>query len=99
MMENNNQAKMKYSVPALEKTITILDYLGKNGGINLSDLSSELKLPKTSVFSILQTLEAHNLIRRDKKGGFHLGLALYSLGMSALRNLNIKESFVLIWSN
>ncbi|MFK7693169.1 IclR family transcriptional regulator [Paenibacillus sp. HJGM_3] len=93
-MENNTQTKMKYTVPALEKTIAILDYLAKNGGLNLSDLSSELKLPKTSVFSILQTLEAHNFIRRDKKGGFQLGLALYSLGMSALRNLNIKETFV-----
>jgi IclR family acetate operon transcriptional repressor len=92
MVENNIMENAKYSVPALEKMIVILDYLAKHGGISLSDVSCELKMPKTSVFSILQTLESHNYIRKDKKGAFHLGLMLYSLGMSALQNLNTKET-------
>ncbi|WJH33727.1 IclR family transcriptional regulator [Paenibacillus sp. CC-CFT747] len=60
----------------------------------MSDLSSELGLPKTSVFNIMQTLEAYNWVRKDSSGLFQLGLKLYSLGMSSLRNLNIKGSFV-----
>lgn len=87
--------KSKYSVPALEKTIAILEHLSKTGkGQSLSDLSQELGIPKTSAFSILQTLESHNLIRKNDNGQFQLGLKLYSLGMASLRNFNIKETLV-----
>ncbi|WP_164821727.1 IclR family transcriptional regulator [Paenibacillus koleovorans] len=95
MKKDTENTKNKYSVPALEKTFVILDHLAKtNRGISLSDLSSELGLPKTSVFSIMQTLESYNMIRKDSNGLFQLGLKLYSLGMSSLRNLNVKETFV-----
>lgn len=92
MIRTSDPTKKKYSVPALEKTFLILEHLSKNGGgLSLSDLSNELKLPKTTVFSILQTLEAHNYIRKNNQGLFQLGLKLYSLGMEAYRNLNARE--------
>ncbi|MFK7693184.1 IclR family transcriptional regulator [Paenibacillus sp. HJGM_3] len=95
MKELDDILKTKYSVPALEKTIAILGYLSRHrGGLPMSDLVNALKLPKTSVFSILQTLEAHNYIQKDKKGLFRLGLKLYSLGMASLRNLDTKDDFL-----
>lgn len=87
--------KKGYAVPAVEKTIALLEHLGKlRRGMTLSDLSSELGIAKTSVFSILHTLEAHNYVRKTDDGLFHLGLKLYSLGMASLEHIDVKTVFV-----
>jgi DNA-binding IclR family transcriptional regulator len=85
----------KYTVPALEKSVAILEHLSTNKqGLSLSDISSALKLPKTSVFSILQTLETKNMIRKNANGSYNLGLKLYSLGMASVSHLDIQSTLV-----
>lgn len=85
----------KYAVPALEKSIAIMEHIAASGsGASFGDLSKELGLPRTSVYTILNTLEAYGYIRKTDSGSYCLGLKLYSLGMSALRGLNVKEIIV-----
>ncbi|TMV49073.1 IclR family transcriptional regulator [Paenibacillus mesophilus] len=85
----------KYSVPALEKSIAIMDYLALAGnGVSFTDLSKELGLPKTSVYTILNTLESYGFIRKSPGGSYHLGLKLYSLGMSAIRGIDTATTIV-----
>lgn len=79
----------KYAVPALEKSIAIMEYLAvSDNGASFSDLSKELGLPRTSVYTILNTLETYGFIRKSPIGAYHLGLKLYSLGMSAIRGVD-----------
>lgn len=85
----------RYTVPALEKSIAILDCLSSmDKGVSFSDLSKELGLPKTSVYTILNTLESHGFIRKSAGGAYHLGLKLYSLGMSAIRGIDTASAIV-----
>ncbi|WP_171656085.1 IclR family transcriptional regulator [Paenibacillus foliorum] len=89
MTEDKNSSK--YSVPALEKAFSIIEHLSKStGGLSISELSSELNIPKTSVFSILNTMEAHNYVRKTANGAYKLGLQLYSIGMTAINLVNIR---------
>jgi DNA-binding IclR family transcriptional regulator len=82
----------KYSVPALEKSFSIIEHLSKStSGLSISELSSELNIPKTSVFSILNTMEAHNYVRKTSSGAYKLGLQLYSIGMTVINSVNIME--------
>jgi DNA-binding IclR family transcriptional regulator len=91
----SDQKNSKYSVPALEKSVTILDFLAQNKeGFSLSELSNQLAMPKTSVFTILNTLESHNYVRKSPEGLYHLGLKLYNLGMTAINHIDIKRVFV-----
>lgn len=90
------QASNKYAVPALEKSVAILEYLAAqgSGGHTLSEISQALAVPKTSAFAILNTLEHHNLVRKSSDGQYTLSLRLFSLGMSALRNFDINKTIV-----
>lgn len=84
-----------YTVPALEKAIFILEHLSKSSSpLTLSQLCNELELPKTTVFSLLNTLELHSFVRRDPSGHYHLGLNLFSLGMASKAKLDTKSLFV-----
>lgn len=66
------QGTKDYSVPALEKAIAILNALAANE-LSISDLHSQLKLPKTTTFVILNTLEQHEIIRKTAEGKYRLG--------------------------
>lgn len=85
----------KYAVPALEKSVAILEHLAKHRqGLSLSDLCQDLNLPKTTVFSILQTLESYSYVRKNSDGLYNLGLKLYSLGMDSIRHIDTQSTFV-----
>ncbi|GGD98344.1 IclR family transcriptional regulator [Paenibacillus nasutitermitis] len=86
---------VSYSVPALEKSISIIECLAQStDGLSLSAICKKLDLPKTSVYAILCTLEAHNYIRKNPGGTYNLGLSFYSLGMLSVRHIDSKQLFV-----
>ncbi|MCQ6557477.1 IclR family transcriptional regulator [Paenibacillus mendelii] len=87
--------KGSYIVPAIDKSIAILNFLSLSGeGQTMSTIGKELNIAKTSVFSILHTLETHNFVRKDPDGLYTLGLKLYSLGILSVRNIDSKAIFV-----
>ena len=54
------------SVPALDRTLDILELLGASShGLTLSELSKRLEVPKNAVFRITQTLMARGYLCRD----------------------------------
>jgi len=84
-----------YSVPALEKSIAIIECLAQSEeGLPLSGVCKKLNLPKTTVYAILHTLEAHNYVRKNPDGTYNLGLSLYSLGMLSVRHIDPNKLFV-----
>lgn len=93
--EKPKRTDNEYSVPALEKSVAILDCLAKSAeGLTLSAICKQLGLPKTSTYSILCTLQAHNYVRKNPNSTFSLGLRLFSLGMQSVRHIDRKEIFV-----
>ncbi|MFZ5945770.1 MAG: IclR family transcriptional regulator [Bacillota bacterium] len=81
----------KYQVPALEKTLDILEYLKNNNPSSLTQIHQSLGLPKSSTYGILQTLEKRGYIRKDATGGFNLGLKLYELGMVSVEGTDLTK--------
>ncbi|WP_221564572.1 IclR family transcriptional regulator [Alkalihalobacillus sp. TS-13] len=81
-----------YKVPALEKTIAILDLLEKSPeGLTATEFYTKLNLPKTSVFSILSVLVEHEFVKKNSNGKYILGVKLFHLGMSYLDNLDLVK--------
>jgi IclR family KDG regulon transcriptional repressor len=72
------------------KSIRILDLLGGTPNMGLSEIVRALKLPKSSVYGILETLAAEKLVERDEASGrYHLGVRLVELGNRAQLELDI----------
>lgn len=83
-----------YKVQVLDRAINILEFIGRqsNGEAALPELSSAMKLHKTTTHRIAQVLESRGLLRRGPESNrYRLGLHLYDLGCHALDNVNIRE--------
>jgi IclR family acetate operon transcriptional repressor len=69
-----------YAVRAAERVLDILDVLqGTTNGVTLGELARATKLPKSSVFRYLSTLEARGYVVREGGDAYQLGLALQPL--------------------
>ena len=84
----------KYWVPAVEKADLILRTIAdRPGELRLIDLSKQLQIHKSSMFSLLNTLEKLDWIRRDKADTFRLGPSLGSLAGGYFKNNDLIASF------
>lgn len=78
------------SVPALDKTVRICNYLFINPGATFSQIHQDLALPKSSTSSLLNALVKHHLLRTEK-GRFFLGVKLYEWGNRSLEQFDIRS--------
>jgi hypothetical protein len=78
---NRPEKKEKvYRVPALERALDILDLIRSSGlGRTASELSSLLRLPYSTTFYLIKTMEQRGFVRRDDETKkFYLGAKLMS---------------------
>ena len=78
----------------VERSMKILQLVSKSErGLTLQELSTELDVPKSSVYVIVQTLLALGYITpyRFNNKRYCIGLKLFSLGMKYLEGQNIVE--------
>lgn len=80
----------EYSVPAIERAVHILDALCQQN-LTISAVNKELKIPKTSAFMILNTLEKHSLIEKKEDGTFKLGYRTFQWGMNFYNNISLTN--------
>lgn len=74
------------------RAFRILDYFQAGKRHSISEISRELKLPKSSVYEILTTLEKTGAVQRDaSSGGFQLGIKLIELGNRARYNFPLNR--------
>ncbi|WP_167751431.1 IclR family transcriptional regulator [Lentibacillus salicampi] len=78
----------EYSVPAIERAITILDTLTKRN-LTSNKIHQELGIPKTSAFVILNTLEKHHLIEQKKDNTYKLGHRTFQWGMHFYNEIDL----------
>ncbi len=86
--------RSKYYVPAVAKTIAILEALaGSDNPVTLQALTEHTGLPKSSVYAILATLEMHQYVERDAANTYRLGLKALQIGAAATQTANVSQLF------
>lgn len=81
------------SAPALERGLHLLEMLAESArGLTLSEIVRKSKLPKSSIHTLVLTLERHGYIRRcARTHRFMFGMRLFELADRALTQIEIRE--------
>jgi len=73
-------AALKHRIPAIERMMEVLGQLERRDqGASIGDLVTQLALPRTSIYRILNSLQLHDMVSRDEAGLYRLGRRLLSL--------------------
>lgn len=84
----------KYWVPAIERTNLVLGLIAsKPGKHRLIDISKSLNINKSTMFSLLYTLETLGWIIKEKGDTYSIGPTLGGYSAAYFNNFNILESF------
>jgi len=80
----------RYMVPAVQRAIRALEILSASPiELTLSELSAEMKVPKSSLFRILVTLEALRMVQQDhERKKFSLGMKVVEFGSAKLGTID-----------
>lgn len=86
-------AEKTKSVPAVERTFTILELLAaSNRGVSAAELVERTGMPRSSLHCLTLTLERRGyLYRSSKTGRYLLGLKLFGLARYANGGLELRE--------
>lgn len=83
--------KNRYTVPALEKGLAIIELLAHaHHPLGVTDLYELSGIPKSTIFMILTTLEHLNYVQKIGDGKYRLTLKLYNTGVETLTRLDIR---------
>jgi DNA-binding IclR family transcriptional regulator len=81
-----------YRVQVLDRAFAILDALAATGPLAPSEISTRLKLHKSTVHRLLVVLEQNGYVDRDRaNGSYALGLKLIELGTRASARIDLCE--------
>ncbi|WP_168119509.1 IclR family transcriptional regulator [Paenibacillus sp. HB172176] len=84
----------KYWVPALERADKVLACIAESPSeLKLMDLSAATGINKSTMFSLLQTMEAMNWISREKGDTYRLGSVFGMLGHAYFKGFDLVELF------
>jgi len=88
--DEKTKDKKRYLVPALEKGLTLLEYMAKtNQALRITDIHEQLGIPKTTVFMLLSTLESMGYIEKVDENRYRATLKIYNLGMQVLEKNDV----------
>ena len=84
-----------YLVPAVMRSLDVLEFLGINEDASFEDIYTEIGIPKSSAYQLLLTLESRGYLRRVGEGKrYSLGLRLFELGNQSVSQLNIRTEAI-----
>lgn len=84
--------KKKYTVPALEKGLSIIELLaGSRQPLGITDIYTHCGIPKSSIFMILSTLEDLKYIEKLPGDKYKLTMKIHRLGVEILSKLDVRE--------
>ncbi|MCL2343045.1 MAG: IclR family transcriptional regulator [Firmicutes bacterium] len=94
-METTENGKTKYVVPAIEKAFAVLEFVvNSDTGCTFNEIIDAIKLPKTTAFTVINSLVSCGYIEKSADKLFVPTIKLYSMGMKA-RNSIIKTHIFL----
>ena len=93
MADDADKDDGNYIVPGLERGLKILaEFSPREPVLGAPELSKRLKIPRTTVFRLLQTLESLGFLERaDKDRNYRLGVAVLRLGFEYLSSLELTD--------
>lgn len=79
---------------SVERAIAILECLDNSRrGLNISEISRKLAIPKSSAHVIIVTLERLGYVqKREETLNYFLGLKAYGLGLGMMKSLSLSEA-------
>ncbi|OXM85499.1 IclR family transcriptional regulator [Paenibacillus rigui] len=84
----------KYAVPALDRAHAVLKLLADEPfRWKLSDISKHLRISKSTLYSLLSTMERLQWIRKDRNETYALGSSLGDFGGAYFRQYDLIEEF------
>ncbi|WP_432262139.1 IclR family transcriptional regulator [Cupriavidus sp. TMH.W2] len=88
-----DSAQDKYIVPGLERGLRLLgEFSSRERTLSAAELARRLKVPRSTVFRLLATLEMMGFVERTDGGReFRLGMAVLRLGFDYLASLELTE--------
>ncbi|GAA3399634.1 IclR family transcriptional regulator [Paenibacillus hodogayensis] len=78
----------EYSVPAIDKTVAILNALSDRQ-LTIQEIHSSLNVPKSTAFVILNTLEQYSLIQKNAEGKYRLGHGVLRWGIGYMKSMDL----------
>lgn len=78
-------------IPALQRTILILQYVGSRKKASLHEIVGALHIPQSSAYLLLGAMVEQGLLRQGDDGRYSLGLYLYELGNMAVAHLDTRR--------
>ncbi|MEO8756731.1 MAG: IclR family transcriptional regulator [Devosia sp.] len=77
---NDVDAALKHRIPVIDRMMEVLSQLERrDAGLTIRDLVTQLHLPRTTIYRILNTLQMHDMVHRDDNGAYQLGRRLLGL--------------------
>ena len=62
-----------HRIPAIDRAIEVLDVLAAEGSASITALSTALAIPRSTVYRLLNSLEANAVVVKDGDGTYQLG--------------------------
>lgn len=79
-------------IQALDRALTILDLFDEhNRELKITDISARTGLHKSTVHSLLKTLQMHRYIEQNENGLYRLGMRLLEKGQLILHGIDLRE--------
>jgi DNA-binding IclR family transcriptional regulator len=81
------RALERHRIPVIDRMMEVLALLERRpNGATIREIVETLKLPRTTVYRILNTLQHHDMVRRSKDGSLRLGPRLLALAARTIGN-------------
>lgn len=75
------------------RTLSVLDLLGEQGELTLTDVADTLRMPKSTALGILRALaERGYAVRSNPRGPFKLGPQAITLGQQAIGHVDLRRT-------
>lgn len=80
-------------IQALDRALRILDLFDEQTReLKITEISNRMQLHKSTVHSLLRTLQMHGYIAQEEQSGkYRLGMALVEKGQQLLRGMDLRE--------
>jgi len=76
------------------KAMRVLEALGDDGPLGVSELSRRLEMDKSIVSRVLSTLRSHSFVRGLNSGKYDLGLRVFELGQMVIERLPFRSLII-----
>jgi len=92
-MANHKDKQLSASSTAVERALAILETLDSSRrGLNISEMSRKLRLPKSSVHVLMGTLERLGYLQKDSwTNNYFLGLKAYAFGRGMMKKIALSD--------